>query len=109
MVARTWMSSMTAARDAAVEFWSGGAPAGVRLVGLVLVPDRPGRLSGPLASMRRALGGAYPRVWDAPWVEGLRLVDAAPAAEAMEPPAGIVRIVLEIQDLTVPKEECYVY
>jgi hypothetical protein len=45
------------------------------VIGLVLVADAPGRLPKPLAELRHLVSGAYPHVWDVPWVEAWRQGD----------------------------------
>jgi hypothetical protein len=45
------------------------------VMGLALVADAPGRLPKPLAELRHLVSGAYPNVWDVPWVEAWRQGD----------------------------------
>ena len=45
------------------------------VLGLALVADAHGRLPKPLAELRHLVSGAYPHVWDVPWVEAWRQGD----------------------------------
>lgn len=74
LVAPSHMAGLARARDAARQFLAGAAPRGTTLVGLLVVPDRPGRLPPALASAQRLLEGAFPNVWTAPYVPEYRLV-----------------------------------
>ncbi|MGI8682380.1 MAG: DUF6668 family protein [Mycobacteriales bacterium] len=65
------------ARDAARQHASGGLPDAVLLVGLVIVADAPGRPPTRLARFLHLVSGAYPRVWEVPWVEEWRLAGHA--------------------------------
>lgn len=44
----------------------------VRLLGLVIIADTPGRLPRSLETIIRLINGGYPHVWRAAWVEGWR-------------------------------------
>ncbi|WP_017558027.1 DUF6668 family protein [Nocardiopsis baichengensis] len=76
LVARTHHHGLTRARQAATEWASGQVP--VRLLGLVLVPDGPGRTPKPLKELAALVAGAVPRLWHIPWVEAWRLAPASP-------------------------------
>jgi uncharacterized protein DUF6668 len=71
LVARTNARGLRAAQLAAIE-WASGSVA-VRLRGLVLIADAPGRLPPPLKDFARVVAGGVPRVWRLPWVESWRL------------------------------------
>jgi hypothetical protein len=82
VVARTNVRGLTAAKAAAKQ-WASGLVPEVKLLGLVLVADAPGRLPRPLRDLSRVVSGGYPRAWQLPWVESWRLgdpigLDAAP-------------------------------
>jgi hypothetical protein len=71
LVARTHASGLRAAQAAATEWAAGDVP--VRLLGLVLVADAPGRLPRPLRDFARLVAGGVPAVWHLPWHEPWRL------------------------------------
>ena len=75
VVARTNVRGLLAARTALTQWAAAGAGSSVRLVGLVLVADAPGKLPSPLRDLATVVGGGAPRVWEVPWVEGWRLGD----------------------------------
>ncbi len=79
LVARTHASGLRAAQEAARQWAAGAAPAGVDLLGLVLVADAPGRLPRPLRELRRLVAGGLPHVWDVPYVEALRVGEPDPS------------------------------
>jgi hypothetical protein len=58
--------------QAAAQQWAAGLVPGVTLLGLVVVADAPGKLPKPLRELRQLVAGAYPRVWDLPWIETWR-------------------------------------
>jgi len=83
LVARTNARGLRAAQLAAIE-WASGSVA-VRLQGLALIADAPGRLPRPLRDLAHVVAGGVPRVWRLPWVEAWRLgepvcVETAPKA-----------------------------
>lgn len=71
LVARTNARGLRAAQLAAIEWASGNVA--VRLHGLVLIADAPGRLPKPLRDFAHVVAGGVPRVWRLPWVEAWRL------------------------------------
>lgn len=73
LVARTHASGLRAAQAAATEWASGEVP--VRLLGLVLIADAPGRLPRPLRDLGRLVAGGVPAAWQLPWHESWRLGD----------------------------------
>ena len=81
LVARTHARGLRAAQLAAIEWASGDVP--VRLEGLVLLADAPGRLPKALKQFSRLVAGGVPRVWELPWVEEWRL--GAPVSEDTAP------------------------
>lgn len=72
LVARTNAEGMRAAGRALNALREGRHPAGMRLVGLVLVADAPGRLPLPLARRIRVLRSIAP-LHRVPWMPGWRL------------------------------------
>ncbi|SHY49198.1 Uncharacterised protein [Mycobacteroides abscessus subsp. abscessus] len=75
LVARTHMDGLKAARVCATQ-WAAGVVPHVRLLGLVLVADAPGRMPRVLRDFAGVVEGGVPRVWRAPWVESWRLGEA---------------------------------
>jgi hypothetical protein len=74
LVARSHASGLHAAQAAARQ-WAAGVLPGVRLLGLALVADAPGKLPKPLKDFVQLISGGIPQVWELPWVEALRLGD----------------------------------
>lgn len=72
LVARTHAQGLRAASRALNALREGRHPAGMELVGLVLVADAPGRLPPPLLARIRLLRSVAP-VWRVPWVAPWRL------------------------------------
>ncbi len=72
LVARTSTSGLEWARDLARQHASGRA-GDVELLGLVLVPDAPGRLPARVSGLRDLVSGAFGRTWHLPWLEPWRL------------------------------------
>jgi len=70
LVARTHATGLRAAQQAATE-WAAGLVA-VKLVGLVLIADAPGRLPRVLRDYAQLVCGAVPRAWRLPWIEAWR-------------------------------------
>jgi hypothetical protein len=74
LVARSHAAGLCAAQAAARQ-WAAGVLPHVRLLGLVVVADAPGKLPKPLRDLLRLISGGVPQVWELPWVEALRLGD----------------------------------
>lgn len=74
VVARTSMRGLTAAQVALTQ-WASGMVPGVKLLGLVMLADAPGRLPRPLRDLARVVGGGAPRMWSVPWVPSWRMVE----------------------------------
>jgi hypothetical protein len=72
LVARTSTSGLEWARDLARQHASGLA-GDVELLGLVLLPDAPGRLPARTHGLRDLVSGAFARTWQLPWLEEWRL------------------------------------
>jgi hypothetical protein len=79
LVARTSLAGLLAAREVATQWAAGGTPP-VRVLGLVLSPDAPGRLPKPLSELARVIAGGMRdrKVWHLPWVEAWRVGGRAP-------------------------------
>jgi len=75
LVARTSTSGLEWARDLARQHASGLA-GDVELLGLVLVPDAPGRLPARTTGLCDLITGAFPRTWHLPWLEQWRIAAA---------------------------------
>lgn len=73
MVARRTACGLEWARDAARQHAAGCAPGGVILAGLVVIADAPGRCPARLEKFLNLISGAFPHVWEVPWVEEWRL------------------------------------
>lgn len=72
LVARSNMHGLRAAQRAATEWGSGSLP-GIRVAGLVVAADAPGRLPKEIREFARVVGGGVPHLWNVPWIEGWRL------------------------------------
>ncbi|MFI6575233.1 DUF6668 family protein [Nocardiopsis sp. NPDC050513] len=71
LTARTHLDGLRSAQEALTQWASGQVP-GVRLLGLALVADAPGKLPKPLRDYARLVGGGAPRVWNVSWIEQWR-------------------------------------
>jgi hypothetical protein len=74
LVARSHAAGLCAAQAAARQ-WAAGVLPNVRLLGLAVVADAPGKRPRPLKDLLNLISGGVPHVWDLPWVEALRLGD----------------------------------
>lgn len=72
LVARTNYAGLTAAQRAATEWASGAFGDAIRVDGLVLIPDVPGRLPKELRELAQLVAGGVPQTWTLPWLEALR-------------------------------------
>ena len=81
LVARTSTSGLEWARDLARQHASGLAGE-VELLGLVLVPDAPGRLPARTAGLRDLITGAFARTWHLPWLQEWRIATTSEALPA---------------------------
>ncbi|MGW5880209.1 DUF6668 family protein [Nocardiopsis terrae] len=82
LVARTHHAGLMRAQQAAIEWASGQVRA--QVIGLVLVPDAPGRCPRPLQELVTMIAGGLPRTWHLPWVRAWR---SAPASTQTTPGA----------------------
>lgn len=71
LVARTNAAGLYNARAAAKD-WGAGTEPHILLLGLVLIPDAPGRIPKDLAREITRSSGGVPRVWQLPWIEDWR-------------------------------------
>lgn len=67
------MIGLQAAQRALTD-WASGAT-GVRLAGIVLVADAPGRLPRALSDVVATIEGTAPGVWRLPWCQAWRLAE----------------------------------
>jgi hypothetical protein len=81
LVARTNYAGLTAAQHAAIEWASGVLGDAVRVEGLVLIPDMPGRMPKELRHLAQVIAGGLPHTWSLPWVDAWRFTAFDPAAE----------------------------
>ncbi|KAB2385936.1 hypothetical protein F9B16_09040 [Actinomadura montaniterrae] len=84
LVARSHASGLCAAQ-AATHQWAAGALPNVRLLGLVVIADAPGKRPKPLNELLRLISGGVPKLWELPWIEALRL--GIPPNQVRLPPA----------------------
>ncbi len=93
LVARTNYAGLTAAQHAAREWASGSLGDAVRLEGLVLVPDQPGRLPKELRQLSQLVSGGVPRTWSTLWVDAWRFGPVDPTADL---PKGLGQLFSEL-------------
>lgn len=72
LVARTNYAGLAAAQRAAIEWASGVLGDAVRVDGLVLIPDMPGRMPKELRHLAQVVSGGLPHTWSLPWVDAWR-------------------------------------
>jgi CTP:molybdopterin cytidylyltransferase MocA len=77
VVCRSNQSGLRAAQRAAVEY-AAGTVFGVRLLGLVIVADAPGKRPKQLRALAKVVAGGFPEVWEFPWIEGYRVSATQP-------------------------------
>jgi len=77
LVCRSDMRGLTAAQTALTQWVSGATPA-IRLLGLAILADSPGKTPKALREFASLIGGGAPRYWLLPWVEAWRHADATP-------------------------------
>jgi hypothetical protein len=83
LVARTNYAGLAAAQRAAIEWASGVLADAVRVDGLVLIPDMPGRIPKELRRLAQVVSGGLPQTWSLPWVDAWRF---GPRDESLELP-----------------------
>lgn len=98
LVARSHMRGLRAAQAAATQ-WACGLVPFVKVLGLVIVADAPGRLPRPLRDYARLVSGGVPRTWTVPWIEPWRLGETPTLAHA---PRAVRRLVAELHAILDP-------
>lgn len=93
LTARTHASGLRAAQ-LAMRAWAAAETPHVRLLGLVLIADAPGRLPKPLAELAEILRGGVPHTWQLPWVDAYRL-----EVDVDDVPRQVRKILTEINTL----------
>jgi len=68
------VSEADVAAQRAIRDWAAGNVP-VRLLGLVLIADAPGRLPHGLRQLAALIAGGVPAVWSLPWIEAWRIGD----------------------------------
>lgn len=71
LVARSNIPGLLAAQRAATE-WASGTLPGIRVAGLVVLADTPGRLPKEIRDFAHVVGGGVPHLWHMPWIEAWR-------------------------------------
>ena len=90
LTARTHASGLRAAQ-LAMRAWAAGQTPHIRLIGLVLVADAPGKLPRPLSDLAEVISGGVPHLWQIGWVDQYRLgIDPA------DPPRQVRKVLHEI-------------
>lgn len=97
LVARTSTSGLEWTRDAARAHAAGVAGLDLQLLGLVLVADAPGRLPSRVAALADLVAGAFPHVWQVPWLTEWRL---AAASEPLPAHPEVARLITDLRALT---------
>ncbi|MFG1913071.1 DUF6668 family protein [Kribbella sp. NPDC048928] len=101
LVARTNAAGLHNARAAAIDYAAGHEPH-VMLLGLVLIPDAPGKLPKDLAREVTRTGGGVPRVWELPWVEAWRYHAAGyTQLDATDLPRPVKKMLADLAELTM--------
>ena len=95
LLARTHAHGLRAAQHATRE-WAAGEVR-VRLLGLLLVADAPGRLPHALRQLADLIAGGVPAVWSLPWVEAWRVGDPPGPANA---PKVLGRLLEDLRAMT---------
>jgi hypothetical protein len=93
LTARTHASGLRAAQ-LAMRAWAAAETPHIRLLGLVLVADAPGKLPKPLAELAEILRGGVPHTWQLPWVDAYRL-----EVDVDDTPRQVRKILTEINTL----------
>jgi hypothetical protein len=101
LVARTNGAGLYSARAAAKD-WGAGIEPHIILLGLVLIPDAPGRLPKELSREVTRSSGGVPRVWQLPWVEDWRY--HAPnytKLDRTDLPRAVKNLLVDLDELTL--------
>lgn len=97
VVCRSNAAGLAAAQVAMTQWAAGAAPAGTRLVGLVISADTDRKQPKPLRELQARVAGGAPRVWHLPWVEAWR-EQIVPSLDAA--PRSVISAVRDLVDLT---------
>lgn len=97
LVARSSVSGLEAAREAARAHAAGDTGLDVTLLGLVLIADAPGRLPPRLRDLADVVAGAFLRVWQVPWLTEWRL---AATTEPLPAHPEVTRLITDLRALT---------
>lgn len=90
LTARTHATGLRAAQ-LAMRAWAGGQTPHIRLIGLVLVADAPGKLPRPLSDLAEVISGGVPHLWHIGWVDQYRQ-----AVDPTDPPRHVAKVLHEI-------------
>lgn len=100
LTARTSATGLTAAQDTLAQWASSGAGTS-RLLGLVLIPDAPGRLPRPLRDLAHVVAGGAPRCWTIPWIDAWRYGPPTPETT----PAAVRKLADQLRTLQATADE----
>lgn len=81
LVARSNISGLQAAQKAATEWGSHSLPLNLRVAGLVVIADAPGRIPKEIRDFAHVVGGGVPYLWHFPWIEAWRFGHNVPLEE----------------------------
>lgn len=95
LVARTNLTGLVAAQVALGQWASPATRPPVRLLGLVLLADAPGKLSRPLRDFTALIAGGAPATWNVGWVEAWRTDPVDPSTA----PSSLTRMVADLHRL----------
>jgi hypothetical protein len=95
LVARTHARGLKAAQSAMRE-WAAGHVR-VRVLGLVLIADAPGRLPHELRELAQLIAGGVSAVWSLPWIEAWRVGEPPAPRNA---PKVVRRLLADLRALT---------
>ncbi|MBW9211749.1 hypothetical protein KV100_19035 [Mumia sp. zg.B21] len=96
LTARSSMYGLRSARSAATQ-WAAGMVPHVKVLGLVIVADAPGRLPRPLREFAQVISGGLPRTWTIPWIESWRVDEPLALSDA---PREVRRLIDDLEALT---------
>jgi uncharacterized protein DUF6668 len=85
-----------AAAQMAMRAWAAGQTPHIRLLGLAIVADAPGRLPKPLSDLSEVLRGGVPHLWQIPWVDEYRL-----GVDPTDPPRQVRKVLNEINAVLI--------
>ncbi|MGK5557665.1 DUF6668 family protein [Actinomadura kijaniata] len=97
LAARAHASGLRAAQTAARQWADRQLPDSIRLHGLAVIADAPGRRPKPLRELLQLISGGVPQLWELPWVEDFRL-GGTPAEVPL--PAAYQAMITDLQRIT---------